>query len=60
MLREKYEGINPGHVPSTLLWNRVTLDSDVPDELITELIQHAVDEVVKKLPKVKQTEYYSI
>lgn len=56
--REKYAGIGSGHVPSTLLWHRITLESDVPDKLIVELIEHAVAEVIKKLPKKKQAEYY--
>lgn len=56
-LREKFDGIGPGHVPTTLLWHRVTLVSDVPDKLIIELIRHSVDEVIKKLPKKKQAEY---
>lgn len=56
-LREKYEGIGPGHVKSTLLWNRITLDSDVPDHLIVGLIDHAVSEVIKKLPKAKRLNY---
>ncbi len=56
-LREQYEGINPGHHPTTLLWNGVTLDSDVPDELIVELIAHSAEEVIKKLSKARQKEY---
>ena len=56
-LRERYAGIIPGHVPSALMWNRVVLESDVPDKLIVELISHAVDEVIKKLPKTRQKEY---
>jgi len=56
-LREKYNGIGPGHVPSTLLWQRITLESDVPDQLIAELIIHSVEEVIKKLPKKKRSEY---
>lgn len=56
-LRDKYDGISPGHVPTTLLWHRITLESDVPDKLIIELIQHSADEVIRKLPKKKQAEY---
>ncbi len=56
-LRETYEGVGPGHVPSTLLWHRIMLESDVPDKLIIELIQHSVDEVIKKLPKAKREAY---
>jgi len=57
-LREKYHGINPGHHSGTLLWNGVIIDSDVPDNLIIELINHSVEEVVKKLPKAKREEYF--
>ncbi len=55
-LREKYNGINPDTF-KTLLWNWVTLESDVPDELIKELIRHSAEEVISKLPKKKQEEY---
>lgn len=58
-LREKYRGITPGHVPSTLLWHRVILESDVPDSLIESLIQHSVDEVIKTLPKKAREAYDS-
>lgn len=57
-LREKYDGINPDKF-KTLLWNWITLESDVPDKLIRELTQHSVDEVIKKLPKKKQEEYFN-
>jgi hypothetical protein len=33
------------------------LESDVPDDLIKELIRHSIDEVILKLPKKKQEEY---
>ncbi|WP_291530569.1 MmcQ/YjbR family DNA-binding protein [Bacteroides sp. UBA939] len=55
-LREKYSGISETDF-KTPLWNLVTLESDVPDSLIEELIRHSVDEVIKKLPKRKQEEY---
>lgn len=55
-LRDKYNGITPDDF-KTLLWNWVTLESDVPDDLIEELIRHSADEVIKKLPKRKQEEY---
>lgn len=56
-LRERYEGIRAGHYSGTLLWNAVYLESDVPDCLIRELIDHSVDEVVKKLTRAKRKEY---
>lgn len=50
-LREHYNGIGPGHVKTTFLWNRVILESDVPDSLVAELVNHSAGEVLKKLPK---------
>ena len=55
-LREGYSGITETDF-KTPLWNLVALQSDVPDELIKELIQYSVDEVIKKLSKKKQEEY---
>ena len=55
-LREKYHGITETDF-KTLMWNLVALESDVPDELIKELINHSVEEVIKKLPKSKREEY---
>ena len=59
-LREHFMGIVHGLHTKGLLWNKVALESDVPDKLIRELIDHSVEEVIKKLPKKKQQEYYGI
>ncbi|MDR2948889.1 MAG: MmcQ/YjbR family DNA-binding protein [Dysgonomonas sp.] len=59
-LRELYTGVLPGYHSNKKYWNTIVLESDVPDNLIKELIQHSVDEVIKKLPKVKQTEYKNL
>ena len=56
-LRERYEGVRPGYHASKLMWNSVYLHSDVSDKLLKELIDHSVEEVIKKLPK-KQQEIY--
>ena len=58
-LREKYSGITQTDF-KTPMWNLVSLESDVPDDLIKELIQHSVDEVIKKLSKKNQKEYFSL
>ncbi|GAP72331.1 hypothetical protein SAMD00024442_3_36 [Candidatus Symbiothrix dinenymphae] len=58
-LRERYCGITDSEW-SSLLWNKVYLESDVPDKLIAELIIHSADEVLKKLPKKKREEYSSL
>ena len=60
-LREKYEGVTKGYYAGdNLKWNSVYIQKDVPDELIIELIEHSVEEVIKKLPKKKQEELLSI
>lgn len=59
-LREHYNGIIHGDHTASNLWNAVYIESDVPDELIKELIQHSADEVIKKLSQKKQEEYYNI
>jgi len=57
-LREKYNGITKGYYAgNNLMWNSVYIQKDVPNKLIVELIEHSVEEVVKKLPKKKQEEY---
>ncbi|MDR0437447.1 MAG: MmcQ/YjbR family DNA-binding protein [Bacteroidales bacterium] len=57
-LREKYEGITKGYYAgNNLKWNSVYIQSDVPDKLIIELIEHSVEEVINSLPKKKQEEY---
>jgi len=56
-LRERYTGIFPGYHSNKKYWNSIVLESDVPDNLIEELVQHSVDEVIGKLSKKKQEEY---
>lgn len=58
-LRERYDGIAETDFKS-LMWNLVTIESDVPDDLIEELVSHSVEEVIKKLPKKRQQEYYNM
>jgi predicted DNA-binding protein (MmcQ/YjbR family) len=41
-------------------WITIYIQSDVPDKLIVELINHSVEEVVGKLPKYKQIEYQKL
>lgn len=60
-LREKYHGVVKGYYAGdSLAWNSVYIQKDVPDKLIVGLIQHSVEEVVKKLPKKKQEEYRAL
>jgi len=56
-LRERYSGVTPGYHSNKKYWNTVYIDSDVPDELLKELIVHSLDEVIRKLPKIHQEAY---
>jgi Uncharacterized protein conserved in bacteria len=51
-LREEFYGlINPGFHMSKLHWNTIVIEKNLPNELITELIDHSYDLVVNSLPK---------
>lgn len=50
-LREAYEGIKPGWHMNKAHWNSVYFNSDVPDTLLKELIDHSYDLVYKSLTK---------
>ena len=57
LLRERYQGITCGYHTNKKHWISVYLKSDVPDALIVELVNHSAEEVIKKLPKVRQKAY---
>jgi len=38
----------------------VELESDVPDEVIKELVDHSVNEIISSLPKSKREEYLNL
>ena len=50
-LRGEYEGVNPGYHMNKKHWNTVTINADVSDAFVLELIKHSYDLVVKGLPK---------
>ncbi len=50
-LRSIYEGIKAGYHMNKKHWNTVTVDSDVDDELLKELIDHSYELVYNKLSK---------
>ena len=55
-LREEFEEIVPGYHMSKVHWNTLTVNSDVPQKLLLELIDHSYHLVVKGLPKKLQQE----
>ncbi len=50
-LREQYSAIEGAFHFNKKYWNQIQFNGDVHDKLILELVDHAYDEVVKKLPK---------
>lgn len=50
-LRSIYESVNAGYHMNKKHWNTVTLDGDVDDTLLKELIDHSYELIYSKLPK---------
>ena len=50
-LREQYSGISGAYHMSKKHWNTVSINDDVPNALIYELIDHSYELVFKSLPK---------
>lgn len=53
-LRAIYEGIQPGYHMNKKHWNSVYFNSDVPFELMNNLVSKSYQLVVEKLPKKEQ------
>ncbi len=51
VLRETYEGIRPGWHMNKRHWNTVSVNADVDDSLVYELIDLSYDLIVASLPK---------
>lgn len=50
-LRERYEGVTGGYHMNKKHWNTVAVESDVPDSLFFQLIDHSYELVKLSLPK---------
>ncbi|REH45822.1 putative DNA-binding protein (MmcQ/YjbR family) [Tenacibaculum gallaicum] len=59
-LRAEYESINPGFHMSKKHWNTVTLNNDVSDTFVFELIDRSCELIVKGLTKKLQEELKSL
>ena len=55
-LRERYMGIQPGWHMNKTHWNTVSVQEDVSDELILELIDHSYLIIYNSLPKKVRNE----
>ncbi len=57
-LRERYSSVRPAWHFNKKYWNSIALDGDMDDETVKYWIRHSVAEVIKKLPKKTQAEYW--
>lgn len=57
-LREQYSSVQAAFHMNKRYWNSIELSGDMLDEEIKQWIHHSIDEVLKKMPKKKQKEYY--
>jgi predicted DNA-binding protein (MmcQ/YjbR family) len=57
-LREQYESVEGAYHMNKTYWNRIWLDGDMGDDELKRLINHSVEEVIHKLPKKIQQDYY--
>lgn len=57
-LRERYSSVKAAFHMHKKYWNSIELLGDMPDEEIKRWIQHSIEEVIKKMPKKKQRDYY--
>ena len=55
-LREQYNGIIPGYHMNKKHWNTISIEDDVPDNLINELIEHSYQLVKSKLTLKQKAE----
>jgi predicted DNA-binding protein (MmcQ/YjbR family) len=49
-LREQYRSVVPGYHVNKRLWNTITLDGDVPDDDLLDLVHHSYEQVMAGLP----------
>lgn len=56
-LREHYQAVEEAWHFNKKYWNTLLPNKDMDDADVKKWILHSVDEVVRKLPKIKQEEY---
>ena len=56
-LRERFSAVEEAYHFNKKYWNAVYPNRDMTDKEVKQWIQHSVDEVIKKLPLIKQKEY---
>jgi predicted DNA-binding protein (MmcQ/YjbR family) len=59
-LRAEYDGIQPGYHMSKIHWNTISINKDVSDALVKELIDHSYELVFTSLPNKIKNEILTI
>lgn len=59
-LRAEYAAVEPAWHFNKKYWNQIHFNSDVSDELLFSLIDHSLDEVVKKFTRKMKEEYAAV
>jgi predicted DNA-binding protein (MmcQ/YjbR family) len=57
-LREEYNCVESAFHMNKTHWNTIRLDGDMPEKEVKKWIHHSVEEVIRKLPKKQQEQYY--
>ncbi|MDR2917007.1 MAG: MmcQ/YjbR family DNA-binding protein [Tannerella sp.] len=57
-LRERYTSVEAAWHFNKKYWNSIAINQDMDDKTVKYWIQHSIEEVVKKLPKKTQLEYW--
>lgn len=59
-LRAEYAAVEPAWHFNKKYWNQIHFNSDLPDDLLCSLIDHSLDEVVKKFTRKQKEEYAAL
>lgn len=59
-LRERYRAVEPAWHFNKKYWNQIRFNADVNDTLICSLIDHSLDEVVKRFTRKMKAEYEAL
>ena len=57
-LREEFACVEPAFHMNKTHWNTIYISGEMPENELKKWIHHSVDEVIKKLPKKQQQQYY--
>lgn len=55
-LREQYQSVSPGFHMNKKHWNTITINGDVPDDKLLEMVTHSYDCVVKGFSRRRKVE----